>query len=91
MKTPTAVRLTWPMLERAVATGLVTVGAHTHNHANLADASEEEARIECGSSKQLVEQRLGTVCRHFAYPWGVASDGARRAAEQLFDTAALDS
>ena len=83
--------LTWPMLERAVATGLVTVGAHTHNHANLADASEEEARIEMRMSKQLVEQRLGTVCRHFAYPWGVASDGARRAAEQLFDTAALDS
>jgi peptidoglycan/xylan/chitin deacetylase (PgdA/CDA1 family) len=83
--------LTWPMLERAVATGLVTVGAHTHNHANLADASEEEAGVEMRMSKELVEQRLGVVCRHFAYPWSVASDGARRAADQLFDTAALDS
>jgi peptidoglycan/xylan/chitin deacetylase (PgdA/CDA1 family) len=83
--------LTWPMLERAVATGLVTVGAHTHNHANLAEASEEEAGVEMRMSKELVEQRLGTACRHFAYPWGVGSDGSRRAAGQLFDTAALDS
>jgi peptidoglycan/xylan/chitin deacetylase (PgdA/CDA1 family) len=83
--------LTWPMLERAVATGLVTVGAHTHYHASLAEASEEEAAVEMRMSKELVEQRLGVACRHFAYPWSVASEGARRAAHDLFDTSALDS
>ena len=83
--------LTWPLLERAVATGLVTVGAHTHNHANLAKASEVEASLEMQTSKSLVEQRLGVVCRHFAYPWSVASEGARRAAGRLFDSSALDS
>ena len=83
--------LNWPLLERAVATGLVTVGAHTHNHANLAEASEGEAAVEMRMSKELVEERLGVVCRHFAYPWSVGSEGARRAAGQLFDTSALDS
>ena len=83
--------LTWRMLERAVATGMVTVGAHTHNHANLAEASVDEAAAEMRRSKELVEQRLGVACRHFAYPWGVASDEARRAAEGLFETSALDS
>jgi peptidoglycan/xylan/chitin deacetylase (PgdA/CDA1 family) len=83
--------LTWPLLERVVATGLVTVGAHTHNHANLAEASEGEAAVEMRMSKELVEERLGVVCRHFAYPWSVSSEGARRAARHLFDTSALDS
>lgn len=83
--------LTWPMLERAISTGLVTVGAHTHNHTNLAEASEGEAAVEMRMSKDLVEQRLGVVCRHFAYPWSVGSAGAQRAAGHLFDTSALDS
>jgi peptidoglycan/xylan/chitin deacetylase (PgdA/CDA1 family) len=83
--------LTWPLLERAVATGLVTVGAHTHSHANLADASEDEADAEMRMSKDLVEQRLGVACRHFAYPWSVGSDGAQRAARRLFETCALES
>jgi len=83
--------LTWPMLERAVSTGLVTVGAHTHNHTSLAEASEGEAAVEMRMSKDLIEQRLGVVCRHFAYPWSVGSAGARRAARHLFDSSALDS
>jgi len=83
--------LTWPLLERTLATGLVTVGAHTHRHANLAEASEVQAEAEMVRNKDLVEERLGVACRHFAYPWGVASDAARRAAERVFETSALDS
>lgn len=81
--------LTWPMLRRAVATGLVTVGSHTHSHANLARASEDEAEAEMRRSAGLIEERLGTACRHFAYPWGVPSDGAERAARRVFVSAAL--
>jgi peptidoglycan/xylan/chitin deacetylase (PgdA/CDA1 family) len=81
--------LTWDRLRDAVASGLVTVGSHTHNHSNLAEATESEAIEEMRRSKELVEDQLGVECRHFAYPWGVASDGARRAAASLFKTAAL--
>ena len=61
--------LTWPQLGDAVASGLVTVGAHTHTHADLSRASEHDAERELRRSKELIEDRLGVPCRHFAYPW----------------------
>jgi peptidoglycan/xylan/chitin deacetylase (PgdA/CDA1 family) len=83
--------LSWSQLAEAVATGLVTVGAHTHGHTDLSRASEQVCRDEMVRSKELVEDRLGVPCRHFAYPWAVASPTADRVARQLFDSAALDA
>jgi peptidoglycan/xylan/chitin deacetylase (PgdA/CDA1 family) len=81
--------LTWTQLEEAVGTGLVTVGAHTHHHADLSRADEAQAEEEMRRSQELIEDRLGVACRHFAYPWAVGSPGADRAARRLFDSAAL--
>jgi peptidoglycan/xylan/chitin deacetylase (PgdA/CDA1 family) len=81
--------LTWGHLREAVATGLVSIGSHTHSHADLSKAGEEESAVEMRRAAELVEDRLGVPCRHFAYPWGVASPGAERAARRLFDSAAL--
>ncbi len=81
--------LTWPMLREAHATGLVTVASHTHSHADLSRAGEGEAEDEMRRSVEMIEDRLGAPCRHFAYPWAVASPAADRAARRLFDTAAL--
>jgi peptidoglycan/xylan/chitin deacetylase (PgdA/CDA1 family) len=83
--------LTWSHLREAIATGLVSVGSHTHDHANLAKATESEAEIQMRRSKDLVEEHLGIECRHFAYPWSVASSDAQRAARGLFRSAALDA
>lgn len=83
--------LTWAQLAEAVATGLVTVGAHTHGHTDLSRAPEQVCRDEMARSRELVEDRLGVACRHFAYPWAVASPTADRVARQLFDSAALDA
>ena len=83
--------LTWAQLTEAVATGLVTVGAHTHGHTDLSRASERVCRDEMARSQELIEDRLGTACRHFAYPWAVGSPTADRVARELFDTAALDA
>lgn len=82
--------LTWSQLAEAQATGLVTIGSHTHNHADLSKATEREAGEEMRRSKELIEDRIGIACRHFAYPWGLASPAAERAARLLFTTAALD-
>ena len=82
--------LTWEHLAEAVATGLVTVGSHTHGHTDLSSATEEEAEDEMRRSQGLIEERLGVECRHFAYPWGIGSSEADRAARRLFATAALD-
>jgi peptidoglycan/xylan/chitin deacetylase (PgdA/CDA1 family) len=83
--------LTWSQLAEAVATGLVTVGAHTHDHTDLSRAPERVCQEEMARSKGLVEERLGVACRHFAYPWAVASPVADRVARRVFDSAALDA
>ncbi len=83
--------LTWSQLREAVSTGLVEVGAHTHSHVNLARAGWVEAEAEIRGCKELIEDRLGVECRHFAYPWCVASLPARRVVARLFETAALDA
>jgi hypothetical protein len=82
--------LTWTMLGEAVATGLVTVGSHTHRHAHLGRATQAEAEDEMRRSKDLIEGRLGVPCRHFAYPWGIGSPIAERLGRRLFETQAVD-
>jgi peptidoglycan/xylan/chitin deacetylase (PgdA/CDA1 family) len=81
--------LTWSDLREAVSTRLVTVGAHTHSHADLSSVSEQEAEEEMRRSKELIEDKLGIACKHFAYPWAVSSSAADRVVRGLFDTAAL--
>jgi peptidoglycan/xylan/chitin deacetylase (PgdA/CDA1 family) len=83
--------ISWQQLAESVSTGLVTVGSHTHTHANLTDASEHVAEDEMRRSKELIEDRLGVDCRHFAYPWAVAGPAADRVARRLFDSAAWDA
>lgn len=83
--------LTWELLREAVSSGLVTIGGHTHSHADLARATEHEADDEMRRCQDLVEERLEQPCRHFAYPWGKASPAAERVARRRFDTAALDA
>jgi peptidoglycan/xylan/chitin deacetylase (PgdA/CDA1 family) len=83
--------LSWSQLREAVATGLVTVGSHTHTHADLSRATERTSREEMKRSKGLIEDRLGLPCRHFAYPWAVGSPAADRMTRELFDSAAWEA
>lgn len=83
--------LGWNHLAEAVASGFVTIGSHTHGHTDLSRATREEAEEDMRRSKDLIEQRLGVPCTHFAYPWGVGSPAADEAARDLFETAALDA
>lgn len=83
--------LSWDDLREAVSTGLVTVGSHTHGHTDLSVADEQLAEEEMRRSKELIEERLGIPCRHFAYPWAVGSPAADRLARRLFDSAALEA
>ena len=81
--------LTWSQLREAVATGLVTVGSHTHDHADLSRATRVQAKEEMRRSKEIVEDRLQLPCRHFAFPFAVGSPEAQAAVRELFDTAAV--
>ena len=81
--------LAWSQVEEAVAGGFVSIGSHTHSHADLSRVDEGMAEEEMRRSKELIEDRVGHACNHFAYPWAVASAAADRAARRHFDSAAL--
>lgn len=82
--------LSWAALADVIATGLVTIGSHTHNHAVLARASASLARDEIERSVELIGERLGISAEHFAYPKGLSgSPAAEAAVRQAFRSAAL--
>jgi peptidoglycan/xylan/chitin deacetylase (PgdA/CDA1 family) len=84
------VPLSWSALRDLVATGLVTVGSHTHTHTLLDRADDVLAAYELDRSVELIEERLGVEVRHFAYPKGVTgSPAAAAAVRRRFASAAL--
>lgn len=74
----------------ALTTGLLTVGSHTHSHRLLDRVDRRVAYYEIERSVNLIEDRLGVECRHFAYP--KALPGTSEADEEVrrrFRTAAV--
>ena len=65
------VPMTWQAAREAVASGLVTVGSHTHTHALLDRIPAPEAAGELDRSVALIGERLGVEACHFAYPKAV--------------------
>jgi peptidoglycan/xylan/chitin deacetylase (PgdA/CDA1 family) len=61
--------MTWEMLDRLHRGGM-TIGSHTKSHLLLTSESPEMTRRELVESKQVLEARLNTPIRHFAYPDG---------------------
>ncbi|MCZ8295047.1 MAG: polysaccharide deacetylase family protein [Hylemonella sp.] len=55
---------------RAWLAGGMDIGSHTRTHADLNQASAEQAREEIAGSKHELETTLGCEVRHFCYPYG---------------------
>ena len=82
--------LSWAALGDALATGLVTIGSHTHTHALLDRLPPGEVAEELDRSIKLVEDRLGVTPEHFAYPKALAGSAAAEEEVRLrFRSAAL--
>ena len=63
--------LNWQELEDCVASGLVTIGAHSHRHLKGSDCTEAELADEAGHSREILRSRLGEAQSvHYAYPYG---------------------
>ena len=65
----------WRELAELAGDPLVTIGAHTVSHPFLAKCDEETVRAEMIESRRRIEEKLGVVAEHFAYPVG-APDAA---------------
>lgn len=50
--------------------GLIEIGSHTLNHANLPRLSDEEKTKQLLHSKEQIEKIFGIQCTSFAYPFG---------------------
>jgi peptidoglycan/xylan/chitin deacetylase (PgdA/CDA1 family) len=82
--------LSWPALRDVVASGLVTVGSHTHTHALLDRIPGPEIPPELDRSIELIGERLGVAADHFAYPKALAgTPDADAAVRRRFRSAAL--
>ena len=62
--------MSWDELKAFAADPLVTIGAHTITHSNLAKQSEEAALRELATSRADLEAALGRPVVHLAYPYG---------------------
>lgn len=90
-KFPDARPLAWDQVNEMIATGLVTVGAHTHTHPNLRLVAEDRIDLELGTADDLILLRTGITPRHFTYPWGSWSDRADRFVRDRYESATVGS
>jgi peptidoglycan/xylan/chitin deacetylase (PgdA/CDA1 family) len=60
--------ISWSGLAELAASGLATIGSHTHTHALLDRADGGAAATELDRSTALLGEHLGIECAHFAYP-----------------------
>ncbi|MDE5440212.1 polysaccharide deacetylase family protein [Bradyrhizobium sp. CSA207] len=70
--------LSWDEVNRLAADPLVTIGAHSISHCNLARQSEEIAAQEMTVSKLRIEHALQAPVLHFAYPYGDRESAGNR-------------
>jgi len=62
--------MSWEELKAFADDPLVTIGAHTITHCNLARQSEETASFELATSRARIEAALQRPVLHLAYPYG---------------------
>ncbi|MDD5107946.1 MAG: polysaccharide deacetylase family protein [Candidatus Omnitrophica bacterium] len=63
--------LSWDQIKEMQASGLITFGSHTLDHAYLPEVkSEEELRRQIFESKKTLEEKLGVPINTFCYPAG---------------------
>ena len=80
----------WSALRDAVATGLVTIGSHTHSHWLLDRLEPAAIAADLDRSIELIGEHLGVRPAHFAYPKALpGSPVAEIAVRRRFASAAL--
>ena len=62
--------MSWDELKAFAGDPLVTIGAHTITHPNLAKQHEDVALNELKSSRERIAAALGRPVLHLAYPYG---------------------
>jgi peptidoglycan/xylan/chitin deacetylase (PgdA/CDA1 family) len=61
--------MTWAQA-REMSEGGITIGSHLCHHLNMRELDEKRGMQELARSKDIISQKLGAPCRHFAFPFG---------------------
>jgi peptidoglycan/xylan/chitin deacetylase (PgdA/CDA1 family) len=70
--------MSWDELKSFAADPLVSIGAHTLTHGNLAHQDEAAARHELAANRTDIEAALQRPVAHLAYPYGDRNAAAAR-------------
>jgi len=81
--------LTWSQVGTMFESGLLTIGSHTHAHADLRRLGREAILEEMGEADDVIQRHLGLAPAHFAYPWGYWSETADPIVRERYESAAL--
>lgn len=82
--------ISWSALRDSLATGLVTIGSHTHSHWLLDRLEAERIAADLDTSIELIRHHLGVDPQHFAYPKALpGSPRAEIEVRRRFRSAAL--
>jgi len=65
--------LTWTQIKDMASQG-IDFGSHTVSHPKLIELNDNSVSKELVESKQIIEEQLGIVCSHFAYPYGLLAE-----------------
>lgn len=71
----TARYMSWDDIKKLVTEYGWTIGAHTKSHPNLTSIGIDQAMIEIGDSKKILEENLGVKVFDFSYPAGAHDIG----------------
>lgn len=82
--------VSWQGLQELASSDLVTIGSHTHRHLLLDRVDGPGAAEDLQRSVDLLGDRLGVECAHFAYPKALLGSAAAEAeVRRRFRSAAI--
>ncbi len=68
-KSPGKQPMTWAQMKDLQNRGFL-IGAHTLDHYCINDNNIDELEHQIGDCRKVIEERLGTCCEYFAFPYG---------------------
>lgn len=68
-KSPGKLPMTWEQMTDLQKRGFL-IGAHTMDHYCINDDNVEELEYQIGTCRKVIEEKLGTECDYFAFPYG---------------------
>lgn len=81
--------VTWTMLGEMAASGLVTLGAHTHHHPLLTECSADQVTEELVQPLERFQRELGITPVHFCYPQARWNEAVERQVQTHYQTAVI--